>query len=25
MLDIETAFPRSFQTMKNVAIKVVTR
>jgi phytanoyl-CoA hydroxylase len=25
MLDIETAFPRSFQTVKNVAIKVVTR
>jgi phytanoyl-CoA hydroxylase len=25
MLDIETAFPRSFQTMKNVAIKIVTR
>ena len=25
MLDIETAFPRSFQTVKNVAIKIVTR
>jgi phytanoyl-CoA hydroxylase len=25
VLDIETAFPRSFQTLKNVAIKMVTR
>ena len=25
MLDIETTFPRSFQTMKNLAIKIVTR
>jgi len=25
MLEIESTFPRTFQTMKNIAIKVVTR